>query len=81
MGCLYLKDSHGMSALNRAILEDAAGQLRGLRVPWVIGGDWNLEPATLAASGFPGLVEGVIVHPPSPPAKAKCLTTSSFPDG
>ena len=72
MGSLYLKDSHGLSDLNRAVLEDVAAQVRGLRIPWLIGGDWNLTPETLISSGFLGLVGGVVVTP-SRPVTARCM--------
>ena len=49
-----------------AILEAAAVVLRQLRGPWIVGGDWNVEPQAIAAAGFPGLVDGVIFAPSAP---------------
>ncbi len=32
--------------------------------PWAMGGDWNITPETMAASGWPEHVGGTIVIPP-----------------
>ena len=39
VGSVYLKDSHGMSDFNRAVLDELTQRLGRLRVPWVVGGD------------------------------------------
>jgi len=57
---VYLKDSEGLSATNKLLLETAAGALNGLKGPWIAQGDWNLPPETLAASKWLDMVNGVI---------------------
>ena len=57
---LYLICSVGMNAANKLICECVAAALRALKSPWVIGGDWNMPPDALAASGFLRLVNGTI---------------------
>ena len=44
VGSIYLKDSHGLSDFNRAVLEQLAQQLGRLRVPWVVGGIGTSHP-------------------------------------
>ncbi len=55
---IWLKDSEGMSATNKAILEELAVVIGGLKGPWVVGGDWNLTPDILMASNWPAMVGG-----------------------
>ena len=43
-----------------AILEELAVALKLLRGPWIVGGDWNVFPGTLAASRWPDMVNGKI---------------------
>ena len=62
IGSLWLKHSEGLSEDNLAILQVAAQALSKLRGPWVIGGDFNMPPEALEASGWIGLIKGVIVH-------------------
>ena len=57
---VYLKDSEGMSATNKLLLETAAGALKGLKGPWIAQGDWNMPPEMLAASKWLEIVNGVI---------------------
>ena len=51
----------GLSPETMAILDEAAASLRALRVPWIIGGDWNLEPPALMESGWIDMVDGLLV--------------------
>ena len=57
---IYLLDSVGMNPSNISVCEQAALVLRSLCGPWICSGDWNIEPAVLAASGFLKLVNGVV---------------------
>ena len=41
---VYLKDSEGMSATNKLLLETAAGALKDLKGPWIAQGEWNMPP-------------------------------------
>ena len=63
---IYLICSVGMNAANKLICECAAVAIRAIKGPWVIGGDWNMTPETLAASGFLRLVNGMICAPEAP---------------
>eukprot|EP00974_Lingulodinium_polyedra_P080416 7790470-Lingulodinium_polyedra.AAC.1 len=53
-----------------ALLEAAATAFRALRGPWVLGGDWNIAPATLIASNWLRKVDGVLVAPELPTCNA-----------
>ncbi|CAK0894418.1 unnamed protein product, partial [Prorocentrum cordatum] len=47
---LYLWCAEGLSDENRAILHEVMGylvRLNAIGMPWVLGGDWNLEPSVL----------------------------------
>ena len=63
---IYLKDAEGLSETNMYILEQAAIYIKALKGPWIIGGDWNLEPHLLTAANWLNMVGGV-VHAPSQP--------------
>ena len=63
---IWLRDSEGLSPENLDILQHAVEVLASLRGPWVIGGDWNMNPQVLAASGWLALVDGVIHAPEQP---------------
>ena len=63
---IYLRDSEGLSPENLALLEEAAAIVSALRGPWVIAGDWNVEPGALLASGWVDLINGVVVAPQLP---------------
>ena len=63
---VYLKDSVGMNSENKTVCEHVAAIVRCLEGPCVIGGDWNMEPVTLARSGFLGMVQGTIFAPQLP---------------
>ena len=65
-GSIYLRDSEGLSPSNLAILGAATAAICALRGPWILGGDWNMTPATLIASNWLSTVDGVIVAPELP---------------
>ncbi len=58
--------SVGLSEENLQLLQEVAEDLGSLTGPWVVGGDWNLTPQQLAASGWLGLVGGVVCAPAKP---------------
>ena len=60
---IYLATGFGINHANRDILDAVAQHLASLRGPWVIGGDWNVEPAMLEASSWLGLAGGAVVAP------------------
>ena len=63
MVSVYLKHTEGMSADNAAILDDLAASLATLNKPWIIGGDFNMSPEDLSASGWPAMVRGKVCAP------------------
>jgi hypothetical protein len=64
---LYLHVGRGLKGgrpnPNLAILGEVADYLAGLRVPWVIAGDWNLQPQDRALQAWVSCVGGVIWGP------------------
>jgi hypothetical protein len=66
LGAVYLKDGVGIDDANLDTLQHIAGVLRQVRGPWVLGGDWNVAPAALLATGWLELVGGVIITQDSP---------------
>ena len=60
---IYLKDGEGLSETNFLILEQVATCIKALKGPWIVGGDWNIEPHLLTAAKWLGMVGGV-VHAP-----------------
>ena len=63
---VYLRDSEGLSEANLAILTQLAALLKSLSGPWLVGGDWNLQPELLRDARWLDLVHGT-VHAPSQP--------------
>ena len=66
MGSLYLRGSAGLSEENLNILQEVAIVLKKLRGPWIVAGDFNLNPDMLRSSGWLDVVKGVLVAPASP---------------
>ena len=65
-GSVYPKDSEGISEDNLLLLLEIAIALRQVQGPWILGGDWNMNPATLAKTRWLELVGGRIFAPSSP---------------
>jgi len=63
---IYLRDGVGLDDENLATLHEVAGILRGLRGPWILGGDWNVSPEVLLGSNWLSVVGGVVVAPKTP---------------
>eukprot|EP00973_Karenia_brevis_P029882 4120240-Karenia_brevis.AAC.1 len=57
---LYLRDSEVLSDSNQHLLDEAAGALKAVKGPLIIGRDWNMSPQTLAASRWLDMVRGII---------------------
>jgi len=66
IGSIYLKDAVGLDEGNMDVLQAVAGLLKVLVGPWIVGGDWNVPPAALLASGWLALVGGVLVAQEDP---------------
>ncbi len=63
VGSVYLRTNEGLTDANLNILQDIATDLAALTGPWILGGDWNVTPEALAASGWLSLVGGQVVAP------------------
>ncbi|CAK0805345.1 unnamed protein product, partial [Prorocentrum cordatum] len=61
-GSVYLWHSEGMTRRNELILQKWASVATATHHDWILGGDFNMEPAVLRASGLLGKMQGVIVH-------------------
>ena len=70
---VYLATCEGISARNRALLVDLAWLIKSVRGPWVVMGDWNLQPETLEASGWVDEVEGKIICTRLPTCKRSVI--------
>ena len=62
VGSVWLKDSEGLSDFNMYLLGRVAQRLAGLRMPWVLGGDWNPTPELLTKSGFLGITDDIFFN-------------------
>ena len=62
----YFKHSEGLSPGNLDSLEQLAILLYAYRSPWILAADFNMDPETLAASGWLELVGGTIMHSNQP---------------
>ena len=60
---LYLRDSEALSQLNLDILHSVAATIAELQGPWLVAGDFNMEPSLLRQSGWLELVKGVLHVP------------------
>ncbi len=62
--CVSLYGIAGASATQQLSLwKDIAKAIKRLGLPFVIGGDWQVAPSVVAASGLPHLLNGVICAP------------------
>ena len=66
MVSIYLRVNEGLTEANLLILQHAAILIKSLKGPFIIGGDWNLEPHVLEAANWTSMVGGRI-HAPSQP--------------
>ena len=69
---IYLWTSEGLSERNLSILHHLSLLLRALRGPWVVAGDWNMEPEVLQAAGWPRRLGGQIFAPSLPTCGDRC---------
>lgn len=74
LGSTYLTSSVGVSAkCNLDLLQSMACTLNGLVGPWCVGGDWNCTPEQLEATGWLGLVNGIVHAPTSPTCNGRII--------
>jgi len=63
---VYLINTVGINEANKKILDAIAATILTLSGPWIISGDWNVNPDVLIGSGFLARVNGVVVAPANP---------------
>ena len=63
---VYLRTSEGLTEANLQILRELGAIVRSLSAPWIIAGDWNIEPSTLQATNWHALIDGQIVATTAP---------------
>ena len=63
---IYLWTGEGLSERNLALLHRLKLVLRALKGPWVVGGDWNIEPELLQSSGWARFLRGQLFVPKGP---------------
>eukprot|EP00959_Pyramimonas_sp_CCMP1952_P100674 2105928-Pyramimonas_sp.AAC.1 len=62
-GNIYLKDGGNLTDFNWSILTKFGSALKAAHLPFVIAGDWQIEPTQLEASGWTRALDSVIVAP------------------
>ena len=70
---VYLWSGEGLSQRNLDVLSELARGLKRLHGPWIVGGDWNLEPGDLQRAGWLELVGGSSVAPDGPTCGGRTL--------
>jgi len=60
---IYLHDGEGWSERNTAIMQHLAKMLATLSAPWILGGDFNMEPEVLEQGYWWSALGAVIVAP------------------
>ena len=71
--------SEGASEENLALLQRLAAAIKTLKIPWVIGGDFNMTPAALRATNWPQVVKGTVVAPAAPTCAQSVYDFSPYP--
>lgn len=66
LGTVYLLDGIGLAELNINLLQEIAGYVNAIGLPYILSGDWNVAPAVLIASGWPAAIQGTVVAPDQP---------------
>ena len=73
---IYAYTGPQAEARNADLLELLAKELAAIKVPFVIGGDWNLAPAALSRTGFPTRLKATVVSPEAPTYVAGAAATT-----
>ena len=64
VGTIYLHDGCKVhDEKNQTLLRQLVAALKCIKLPFVVGGDWNMAPMVLASSGIPDALSAKIVHP------------------
>ncbi len=76
---LYLHDGEGLSARNMGLLSTvgAAVGAQGEKIPFLIGGDFQVSPQTLAQAGFAGHAAASVVASGCPLGTCRTARTAS----
>ncbi|CAK0878797.1 unnamed protein product [Prorocentrum cordatum] len=73
---VYLRDGEGMSEANADILWDVASQLRVAARPWILAGDFNMDPLQVAA--WAATAGGLVLHTGAATCRAGALNELDF---
>ena len=61
---IYLKNSVGLEAdINASIIAALMACLQQWKGPWLVVGDWNVEPSQVLQSQIPSLLKGEVIAP------------------
>eukprot|EP00972_Heterocapsa_arctica_P054245 7994625-Heterocapsa_arctica.AAC.1 len=58
-----MKDGIGLAGINLDIMQTIGQFVMLLRTPWVLAGDWNMEPETIKAAGWLHQFGGEVIAP------------------
>jgi len=61
IGSVYLESAVGMNSNNDALMRSIAGFVKAWGRPFVLAGDWNMSPKDLRDSGWPELLNAVVI--------------------
>ncbi|CAK0841387.1 unnamed protein product [Prorocentrum cordatum] len=73
---VYLRDGEGMSEANADILWDVASQLRVAARPWILAGDFNVDPLQIAA--WAATAGGLALHTGTATCRAGALSELDY---
>lgn len=65
--------TEGPTPRNLDILDELARVIASIKGPWIIGADWNMTPATLAATGWLDFIDGIAIMPDGTTCQSSCI--------
>ena len=71
---LYLHDGRGLDAFNLGLLRGVGQFARGSGWPYIIGGDYQMQPEVLLDAAYPQQTEGILIAPDKP----TCRTSAGY---
>ena len=74
---VYLQHGTGLDDHNSGVLAKAGQFVTTSGLPWLIGGDFNLEPPAIASSEFLDITQGTLLYPD---VVGTCTTTGGVKD-
>eukprot|EP00959_Pyramimonas_sp_CCMP1952_P065335 1363821-Pyramimonas_sp.AAC.1 len=63
---VYLWDSIGYKQANRDILWEIIAFIRVMRMPYILGGDFNMDPSVIEGANILEYMNGAIIAPDIP---------------